>query len=114
MHILHIPNDFIATKVHVSLFKELAVQGVKQTIYCPIRHTSLVGSNAFEADGTDIVYDYVIKPHHRFFYHIKRQDVFRSLQEKANLKDIDLCHAATLLTDGGLAYKICRKYHIPY
>ena len=42
MHILHIPNDFIATKVHVSLFKETANQGVKQTIYCPIRHTSLV------------------------------------------------------------------------
>lgn len=114
MHILHIPNDFIATKVHVGLFRELAAQGVKQTIYCPIRHTSLVGSNAFEADGTDIVYDYVIKPHHRYFYHIKRRDVFCSLQEKVNLKDIDLCHAATMLTDGGLAYKIYRKYHIPY
>ena len=114
MHILHIPNDFIATKVHVSLFKETANQGVKQTIYCPIRHTSLVGSNAFEADGTDIVYDFVIKPHHRYFYHIKRRDIFRSLQKKVNLKDIDLCHATTLLTDGGQAYKIYRKYHIPY
>ena len=114
MHILHIPNDFIATKVHVSLFKELAAHGVKQTIYCPIRHTSLMGSNAFESDGTDIVYDLVIKPYHRYFYHIKRRDVFRSLQEKVSLKDIDLCHAATLLTDGGLAYMIYRKYHIPY
>lgn len=114
MHILHIPNDFIATKVHVSLFKELANQGVKQTIYCPIRHPSLEGSNSFQAEGTDIVYDFVIKSYHRYFYHIKRQDVFRSLQKKVNLKDIDLCHAATLLTDGGLAYKIYRKYYIPY
>lgn len=114
MHILHIPNDFIATKVHVSLFKELAKQGVKQTIYCPIRHPSLEGSNIFQAEGTDIVYDYAVKSYHRYFYHIKRHDVFRSLQKKVNLKDIDLCHAATLLTDGGQAYKIYRKYHIPY
>lgn len=114
MHILHIPNDFIATKVHVSLFKELANQGVKQTIYCPIRHPSLEGSNSFQAEGTDIVYDFVIRPYHRYFYHIKRHDVFRSLQKMVNLKDIDLCHAATLLTDGGQAYKIYKKYHIPY
>lgn len=114
MHILHIPSDFIATKVHVSLFKELANQGVKQTIYCPIRHPSLKGSNSFHAEDTDIVYDFVIKSFHRYFYHIKRHDIFRSLQKKVNLKDIDLCHAATLLTDGGQAYKIYEKYHIPY
>lgn len=114
MHILHIPSDFIATKVHVSLFKELASQGVKQTIYCPIRHPSLEGSNSFQAEGTDIVYDFVIRPYHRYFYHIKRHDVFRSLQKMVNLKDIDLCHAATLLSDGGQAYMIYRKYHIPY
>ena len=114
MHVLHIASDFIATKVHVSLFKELAKQGVKQTIYCPIRHATLEGSNFFEAEGTDIVYDFVIKPYHRYFYHIKRHDIFCSLQKKVDLNEIDLCHAATLLTDGGQAYKIYKKYHIPY
>lgn len=114
MHVLHIPSDFIATKVHVSLFKELANEGVKQTIYCPIRHPSLKGSNSFLAKDTDIVYDFVIKSFHRYFYHIKRYDLFRSLQKKVNLKDIDLCHAATLLTDGGQAYKIYEKCQIPY
>lgn len=84
MHVLQIASDFIATKVHVSLFKELAKQGVKQTIYCPIRNAALEGSNSFEAEGTDIVYDFVIKPYHRYFYHIKRHDIFCSLQKKLN------------------------------
>lgn len=114
MHVLHIASDFIATKVHVSLFKELAEQKVKQTIYCPIRHETHKGSNSFEAAGTDIVYDFVIKPYHRYFYHIKRHDIFCSLQKRVDLNEIDLCHAATLLTDGGQAYKIYKKYHIPY
>lgn len=114
MHILHIASDFIATKVHVSLFSEIANNGVNQTVYCPIRDAKLVGSNVFVAEGTNIVYDCVVKPFHRYFYHIKRQGIFQSLQKKVNLKEVDLCHAATLLTDGGQAYKIYKKYHIPY
>ena len=114
MHILHISNDFIGSKVHVSLYKELAEQGVKQIIYCPVRKASLEGRNSFEAEGTKVVYDYVIKPYHRYLYHIKRHDIFCSLQKKVDLNNVDLCHAATLLTDGGQAYKIYKKYHIPY
>lgn len=114
MHILHICNDFIGTKVHVNLFKGLAKQGLRQTIYCPIKDKRHEGNNAFVAEGTDIVYDFVFKSYHRYFYHLKRHDIFRSLQRKVNLKNVDVCHAATLLSDGGQAYKIYQKYHIPY
>lgn len=114
MHILHISTDFGGSKVHVSLYKNLAEQGVAQTIYCPVRSVREIGQNAFVAKETDIVYDNVIKPYHRYVYHIKRQAIFRSLQNKINVNNVDLCHAATLFTDGGQAYKIYNKYHIPY
>lgn len=114
MHILHISNDFSGSKVHVSLYKELSKQGVRQTIYCPVRSADDIGKNAYNAEGTDIVYDFVIKPYHRYVYHVKRTDIFHSLQKKVNLEDVDLVHAATLFTDGGQAYKIYKKYHIPY
>ena len=114
MHILHISTDFGGSKVHASLYKCLAEQGIAQTIYCPVRSVREIDQNAFVAKETDIVYDNVIKPYHRYVYHIKRQAIFRSLQNKINLKNVDLCHAATLFTDGGQAYKIYKKYHIPY
>lgn len=114
MHVLQIASDFIGTKVHVSLFKRISNQGIKQTIYCPIRNAKHIGNNFFEANGTDIVYDLVIRPFHRYFYHIKLQTIFHSLQKKVDLKKINLCHAATLMTDGGQAYKIYKKYGIPY
>ena len=114
MRILHISNGFCGSKVHVNLYKSLSGRGIAQAIYCPVRNENQIGRNFFVAEKTDIIYDYVLKPYHRYFYHIKRKAVFCSLQEKINFKDVDLVHAATLFTDGGQAYKIYKKYHVPY
>lgn len=114
MHILQISGDFCNTKVHMNLYKALSARGISQTIYCPVRNEEQIGQNSFVADNTAIIYDYVVKPYHRYVYHVKRMDMFRSLQTKVNLEDVDLVHAATLFTDGGQAYKIYKKYHIPY
>lgn len=114
MSVLQICSDFAGSKVHVELFKRLTQQGVEQIVYCPIRDEKLMDNNYFEAEGTRIVYDYVIKPYHRYLYHVKRTEIFRSLQKKVNLKDVSLCHAATLFSDGGQAYRIWKKHQIPY
>ena len=114
MHILHISGDFCNTKVYANLYQNLARQGVDQTIYCPVRSAEQIGRNAFDIGKTIIIYDHVVRPYHRYVYHIKRHAVFNSLQQKVDLKNVDLCHAATLFTDGGQAYKIYKKYNIPY
>ena len=114
MKILQISNDFFGSKVHASLYKELSKQGIRQTIYSPISSENQIGKNAFSGEGTEILYDKVLKPYHSFVYHVKRRDIFRSLEQKVELKSIDLCHATTLFTDGGQAYKIFKKYGIPY
>lgn len=116
MHILHISSDFSNTSVHANLYKELDKLGVEQTVFNPIRVQSQnsIGRNEFEADHTRFVYAPVVKPYHRYVYHIKRLTIFHELQKKVDLKKVDLVHASTLFTDGGQAYKIFRKYHIPY
>lgn len=114
MHILQISSDFIGTKVHENLFRNLASIGVAQTVYCPVRDSNLIGNNRFEAPHTEVVYDNVVKPFHKYACHVKHHSIFYSLQGKVDLNRIDLCHAATLFTDGGQAYIIYKKYHIPY
>jgi glycosyltransferase involved in cell wall biosynthesis len=114
MHILHISGDFCNTKVYTNLYQNLARQGVEQTIYCPVRNKEQMGKNGFFAENTKIIYDHVVKPYYKYVYHVKRANVFQSLQEKVNLEAIDLVHAATLFTDGGQAYLINQKYNIPY
>lgn len=114
MHVLHVSSDFSNSRVHVNLYQNLAEQGIRQTIYCPVRNSKQIGKNRFFAESTKIIYDYVVKPYHRYIYHAKRAFVFQSLQKKVNLVTVDLVHAATLFTDGGQAYEIHKKYYIPY
>lgn len=114
MHILHISGDFCNTKVYTNLYQNLARQGVEQTIYCPVRNKEQMGNNFFLEENTKIIYDHVVKPYYKYVYHVKRANMFQSLQEKVSLEAIDLVHAATLFTDGGQAFLINQKYNIPY
>lgn len=114
MNILHISNDFAGSKVHSNLVKSLDLLGLKQIVYCPVRDTKLLGNNQFNSVGTKFVYSYIIKPWYKYFYHLKRKILYEDLKSKVNLDDVDLIHAATLFSDGGLAYKAYIEYNIPY
>jgi len=116
MKILHIANDFSETKVHANLYKELDKLGVDQTVFNPIRikNKQSIGKNEWKAEHTRFVYAPVVKPFHRYVYHIKRRRVFRELLRSVDVKQFNLVHATTLLTDGGQAYLLYKKFHLPY
>lgn len=116
MHILHIASDFSNTKVHSNLIKELDALGVNQVVFNPIRtiRKDTVGKNEFPAQHTQFVYAVVVKPYHHYMYHMKQHCLYKALQKRVDVTDINLTHAATLMTDGGVAYKLYKKYRIPY
>lgn len=114
MKILHIASYFSGSKVHANLFKELAKQGIDQIIYCPVRNPGKIGGNSFVADGTEIIYDDVIEPYHHYMYHIKCAAIFRSMRYRVKLDGVDIVHAGSLFSDGGIAYKIYKRFGIPY
>lgn len=114
MKVLHIANDFCHTKVHKNLFIALDRLGVEQVIFNPVRDESHVGNNYFKSEITDIIYANVVKPWHRYFYHLKRKIVFEEMLKRIDCEQFNICHASTLLTDGGLAYLLYKKYRIPY
>ena len=114
MRILQIANDFAGSKVHGNLFHLLDSKGIEQVIYCPVRDPKQIGGNSFEGKHTYIVYSYIIKPYHKIVYHVKRHTLYKDMVAKVDVKHIDLVHAATLFSDGGLAYKLYKQYGIPY
>lgn len=114
MKILQISNDFAGSKVHSNLFQHLDAQGIEQVVYCPIRDPKLFDSNKFEGQYTDFIYSFIIKPWYKFLYHYKRRVLYQDMKNKVDLKSIDLIHAATLFSDGGLAYKAYKEFHVPY
>ena len=116
MKILHIASDFSNTKVHSNLVRALDDLGVGQVVFNPIRTIRMetAGKNEFPAQHTQFVYAIVVKPYHHYVYHVKQHCLFKALQKRVDVTNINLTHAATLMTDGGVAYKLYKKYHIPY
>lgn len=116
MKILHIASDFSNTKVHSNLFRELDKLGVNQVVFNPIRiiRRETIGRNEFPAQNTQFVYADVVKPYHHLMYHVKSRCLYKALLKRVDVSDINLIHAATLMTDGGVAYKLYRHYYIPY
>ena len=114
MNILHISNGYADSKVHSNLTKALDKLGIIQTVYCPVREERLIGKNKFEGNKIKFVYSYSIKPWYKYVYHFKLWMLFRDLKSKVNLKGVDVVHAATLFSDGGLALKVYKQYGVPY
>ena len=114
MKILHISNDFSRTKVHTMLYQELDRMGVEQTVFNPVRDAARVGRNSFEGQHTTLIYAHVVKSWHKYAYHLKRRHVFNEMLKRINPSEYSLTHATTLLTDGGLAYQLYKRYGIPY
>ena len=114
MKVLHLSNDFAGSTVHAELYQRLDAEGVSQIIYCPVRHSNLMGRNAFEGDNTEIIYSPILKKNHRLLFHLKINDLVKDVEQKVDLSKVDLVHATTLFSDGAVALKLKKKYGIPY
>lgn len=116
MKVLHICNDFCGSKVHGNLYRELDAKGVEQIIYTYFSDANLCNRNRFESLTTEFIYRPILRPIHRVLYHKKQHDVYEDIQARLlqTIRSIDLVHATTLFSDGGLAHRLYKKYGIPY
>lgn len=115
MKILHLCNDFCGSKVHTNLYQAIDKIGdIEQTIFTSTTDHSLIGENRFEAQHSHFLYSTALKKYHRYLYHIKINDIFKSLISMTDCTQFTLVHAVTLFSDGGVAFKIHKKYRIPY
>ena len=114
MKILHIANDFAGSKVHSNLMKTIDGLGMEQIIYCPVREKKLEGVNQFEGAHTHIVYSNCIKKWYKYLYYYKEKKLYNDIKSKIDLSCIDVIHAHTMFSDGGIAYKAFKEYGTKY
>lgn len=114
MKILHLCNDFAGSTVHAELYRRLSQARVEQVVYCPIRDCRLSGNNAFEADGTEIIYALILKKIHRLVFHLKTKTVLSDVEKRLDVQSLDGVHATTLFSDGAVALRLKEKYGIPF
>ena len=114
MRVLHICNDFTGSKVHSNLYQRLDEKVDYQIVYTYFDEKDKKGKNSFSAHNTEIIYDDILSPYLRKIYPLKMWWVYRHLMKRIDPGNIDCIHATTLFSDGGIAYKLFKKYDIPY
>lgn len=114
MKVLHICSDFPGSKVHQNLYKALEKMGITQEIYTYFNKSKYRNRNFFESNSSNIHYACILNKYDRYFFHYKGHKITLDLKKRIDVSKIDLIHATTLFSDGSVAYRLYKMYHIPY
>lgn len=112
MNVLHINSNYSFTPLHSELIDKLNQFDMVNFVF--MAHN---GENESVIDVTRQSNIYSVKSFNkidRYLYFLKQNKIERESKKHINLNEIDIIHAHTLFTDGYLAYKIYKKYKIPY
>lgn len=115
MKILHICGYYTGSKVHKELFERLDKLGVEQTIYSAVQVSNpTAGANTFEAKNTSFICSPILHLWHRALFLAKTRRIFKDVKKRCDVRGFDLIDATTSYTDGAVAYRIYKKYGVPY
>lgn len=115
--ILHITNDYSGSTVYKNLAEKLDFIGFEQIIYTPVRSSTLVGKNKtiFNNQNSDIIYANILSKYYdRILFQDKIKKITHDIETKVDINRVSVIHAHTWYSDGGVAYKLYKKYNIPY
>jgi len=115
MKCLHICNDFLGSKVHKNLYRNLDDIGVKQTIFYPFRTTNWEKLQKEKPEkNIKIIISKPLKKSHRYLFRSKIKFLYADLLKKVDPANFDIVHATTLFSDGAIAYRIFQDFGLPY
>lgn len=121
MKVLYITEDYSDSKVHHKLISTLIdkYKDIHVTLYTVVRSsslkndiTNLYGDVAYDVIRFRLNYNYEFRYKFDFYYKTKIKYQYLSMHTKIN--EFDLIHAATLFSEGIIAYKIYKEFGIPY
>jgi glycosyltransferase involved in cell wall biosynthesis len=114
LNLLHICCNYGVSRVYVDLFTHLAALGEAQRVYVPEKRADRMGRNLPEGEAFPVEYRRIVRPWDVALYHTKARRVAPDIARRVNLAEVDLIHAHTLFTDGGIAYRLHRERGVPY
>lgn len=107
--ILHVNCNYMTTKLHQTMIQHL--DGVDNIVFAPVKKKK----KAVIKPDDYVVESRCINDYDRVSFYYKQHKIFRALSKSIkDFSNIDCVHAYTLFTDGNIAYKLYKKYKIPY
>jgi glycosyltransferase involved in cell wall biosynthesis len=112
--VLHVCCNYASSSAHVQLFTGLAALGFPQCVYVPEKRREDMGRNLPQDGAFEVLYSLIVRPWDRALYHTKARRAAPDLARRVGLSGVDLVHAHTLFTDGGIAYRLYRERGLPF
>lgn len=109
MKILQIANGYLDTKLYDKLFTNLSNYEIYSTIYVPVNIKKKIKKN-----NSDVIISKCFSNIDRLLFFSKQNKMFHDVSQKLDVTAFDIIHAHTLFSGGYLAYKLNKKYNIPY
>lgn len=119
MRILYISEDYPYTRVHHELCSHLVsiAPNISVTLYSLLRKEGLKMRDlrsSYKVNYSTIFYEFDgNKYRYKFDFEYKINKKYKYLLQ-SNLSDVSMVHAATLFSEGAVAYKLFKEKAIPY
>lgn len=109
MEVLHINSYYFKGKFYKNLY-DIQQEHMNIYVYMPIQNDDCV-----EYDyGNYTLTSHVFNKSDRALFHVKHNKIFKDILIKYDFNKINIIHAHSLFSNGYIAYKLNKKYGIPY
>lgn len=114
MKALQIAIGFDFSSLYKNLFQEMIDQGIELEVHVPRKKSD----ELTEIDRSEFNYKINVSNQitrmNQLLYFPRIKKAANIIQQEHDLKSFDISHAHSLLSDGGVAYELYKKYKIPY
>lgn len=115
MKVLHICSYYITSKLYKNLVEHLEKENIKNDVYIPVNSYSLMYKYTGENnDKTKYIYSKCFNKFDRVSFRLKNKKIYKDINNKIDLSDVDISHAHSLFVNGYVAYKLKKEKNIDY
>ena len=113
--VLHLCSAYILSDLYKELIESLDKLNINQAIYIPIKRKQDYNKRILNnLNNTIFIYSKVFNNIDRIFYTRKINKILYDIKNKINFDNINLIHAHTLFSMGGIALKLKKEKNIDY
>jgi len=115
MKILHLCSAYVLSNLYRELIESLDKLDINQTIYIPIKKKQGYNRRILKnLNNTNFIYSKIFNDIDRLFYNHKINKILDDIKKKIDLNNINVIHAHTLFSMGGIALKLKKEKNIDY
>lgn len=108
--VLQVCSYYLGTKLYQRLFESLEVGNIQEDAYVFTNHEN----STKEEYPQNVRVSKCYNNRDRYVFHLKHLKVLKDIQIKMDINKYNVIHAHSLFSNGYIAYKLYKKYNIPY